>query len=107
MRNAKTILTIIRNRGQRGLLVQDVYRLLYRRDFYLCAYGKLYRNRGAMTEGSTPETVDGMTLEKIDNIINLLRNERYRWTPVRRTYIPKKNNKLRPLSLPTVRVNCT
>jgi len=101
MRNAKTILTIVRNRGQRGLQVQDVYRLLYKRDLYLCAYGKLYRNKGAMTEGATPETVDGMTLEKIDNIINLLRNERYRWTPVRRTYIPKKNNKLRPLSLPT------
>jgi len=102
MRNAETILTIIRNRGQRGLPVQDVYRLLYQSNLYLCAYGKLYRNEGAMTKGATPETVDGMTLEKIDNIINLLRNERYRWTPVRRTYIPKKNsNKLRSLGLPT------
>ena len=68
---------------------------------YLCAYGKTYRNEGAMTEGATPETVDSMSLEKIDNIITLLRNERYRWTPVRRTYIPKKNGKLRGLGLPT------
>lgn len=101
MRSAETILTIIRNRGQCGLQVKDVYRLLYNQNLYLCAYGKLYRNKGAMTEGATTETVDGMTLEKIDNIIELLRYERYRWTPVRRTYIPKKNKKLRALSLPT------
>ena len=103
MRNAETILDIIRNRGQRGLPVQDVYRLLYQRDLYLRAYGKIYRNDGAMTKGATLETVDGMSLKKIDAIIALLRNERYRWTPVRRTYIPKKNDqtKLRPLGLPT------
>jgi group II intron reverse transcriptase/maturase len=103
MRNAETILDIIRNRGQRGLPVQDVYRLLYQRDLYLRAYGKIYRNKGAMTEGVTLETVDEMSLKKIDAIIALLRNERYRWTPVRRTYIPKKNDKakLRPLGLPT------
>ncbi|MBY0500450.1 MAG: maturase [Alphaproteobacteria bacterium] len=103
MRNAETILNIIRKRGQRGLPVQDVYRLLYQRDLYLRAYGKLYRNKGAMTEGVTPETVDGMSLEKIETIINLLRNERYRWTPVRRIFIPKKKGKtkLRPLGLPS------
>lgn len=61
MRNAETILNIIRKRGQRGLPVQDAYRLLYQRDLYLRAYGKLYRNKGAMTEGATPETVDGMS----------------------------------------------
>ncbi len=102
MRNAETILDIIRKRGQLGLPVQDAYRLLYQRGLYLRAYGKIYRNKGAMTEGISPETVDGMSLEKIETIIKLLRNEQYRWTPVRRTYIPKKNakSKLRPLGLP-------
>jgi group II intron reverse transcriptase/maturase len=73
---------------------------LYNRDLYQRAYGKLYRNQGAMTPGATPETVDGMSLEKIDTIIEVLRQERYRWTPVRREYIPKKNKKLRALGLP-------
>ncbi len=101
MRNAETVLGVIRERGRRRLPLEDIYRQLYNRDLYLRAYGRIYRNDGAMTPGSTPETVDAMSLEKIDAIIGLLRQERYRWTPVRRTYIPKKSGKLRPLGIPT------
>jgi group II intron reverse transcriptase/maturase len=101
MRNAETVLGVIRERGRRRLPLEDIYRQLYNRDLYLRAYGRIYRNDGAMTPGSTPETVDAMSLEKIDTLIGLLRLERYRWPPVRRTYIPKKSGKLRPLGLPT------
>ena len=78
-----------------------MYRHLYNPDLYLRAYAKLYANDGALTPGATTETVDGMTLAKIQTIIQALRQERYRWTPVRRTYILKKNGKRRPLGLPT------
>jgi retron-type reverse transcriptase len=56
-----------------------------------------------MTPGVNEETVDGMSLEKIQAIIGALRYERYRWTPVRRVYIDKKGSpgKRRPLGLPT------
>ena len=66
----------------------------------LCAYGRLYRNDGALPPGVTAETVDAMSLEKIDRIITALRNECSRWTPVRRTFLPKKSGKVRPLGLP-------
>ncbi len=101
MRNAETILDIIRDRGRQKRPLEDIYRQLYNRDLYLRAYSRLYRNHGAMTPGATNETVDGMTLTKIDAIITALRGERYRWTPVRRTQIPKKSGKLRALGLPT------
>lgn len=101
MQNAATVLNIIRKQGQRRIPLQRIYRHLYNRDLYLQAYAKLYPNDGAMTEGSTPETVDAMTLAKIDAIIDAVRYERYRWTPVRRTYLRKKNGKRRPLGLPT------
>jgi group II intron reverse transcriptase/maturase len=68
---------------------------------YLLAYGRIYSNKGAMTPGVTQETVDGMSLGKIRRIIDAMRHERYRFKPARRTYIPKKNGKLRPLGLPT------
>jgi group II intron reverse transcriptase/maturase len=55
-----------------------------------------------MTQGATHETVDSMSLTKIDAIINALRQERYRWKPVRRVVIPKRNStKTRALGLPT------
>src|SRR5437867_5544419 len=102
MRNAATVLEIIRERGRRGLPLERVYRCLFNPDLYLLAYGKIYRNAGAMTPGTTGETVDGMNLGKIETIIGALRQERYRWTPVRRTYIEKKGTaKKRPLGLPT------
>src|SRR5690349_9706698 len=97
MRNANTIFTVIRDRGRRGLPLERIYRLLFNRNLYLRAYAKLYPNKGAMTQGTRPETVDGMSLEKIDTIIEALRHERYRWTPARRTHIPKANGKTWPL----------
>src|SRR5215469_11183342 len=100
MRNAETMLAIIRERGGRGLHLEGVYRRLYNPDLYLRAYGRLYRNAGALTEGTTDETVDGMSLKKITEIIEGLGFERYRWAPVRRTYMPKKGGKLRPLGVP-------
>jgi RNA-directed DNA polymerase len=101
MRDAETVLNIIHERGKRGLPLEDVYRLLYNPTLYLRAYARLYANDGAMTPGSNGETVDGMKLEKIKQLIDDLRHERYRWTPVRRVYIPKKSGKLRPLGIPS------
>jgi group II intron reverse transcriptase/maturase len=102
MRNAETVLGIIHQRGQKGAPLEDVYRQLFNSNLYLLAYGRIYRNNGAMTPGATAETVDGMSLAKIERIIDALRHERYRWTPARRVYIAKKNSrKQRPLGIPS------
>jgi len=74
---------------------------MFDHELFLRAYGKIYRNFGAMTKGSTEETVDGMCLEKIHGIIALLKLDKYQWTPVRRIEIPKINGRMRPLGLPT------
>lgn len=101
MRTTDAILGIHRDRGKEGLPLERIYRHLFDPELYLRAYGKIYRNEGAMTKGTTEETVDGMNLEKIHTIIGLLQVERYRWMPARRTYIEKANGKLRPLGIPT------
>jgi group II intron reverse transcriptase/maturase len=100
MRETNTILGLIHERGKKGLPLERVHRLMYNSSLYLTAYGKMYRNKGAMTEGVTDETVEGMSLDKIEMIIKALRDDMFRWKPVRRVYIPKKNGKLRPLGLP-------
>lgn len=100
MRTADTVLSIIRERGKRGLPLERVQHLLYNEHLYLRAYAKLYPNKGAMTKGMTEETVDGMSSRKIKQLIDDLRQRKFRWTPVRRIYIPKKKGK-RPLGIPT------
>ena len=100
MQTTEVILGLLRERGKRGLPLTRIYRQLYNANLYLTAYGRIYRNKGAMTPGVTEETADGMSLERISTIINALRQERYEWEPARRTYIPKKNGKKRPLGMP-------
>jgi group II intron reverse transcriptase/maturase len=101
MRNAETVLGVLRERGERRWPLERIYRLLYNPELYLLAYGRIYSNKGAMTPGVNGETADGMSTEKIERIIDALRHERYRFSPVRRVYIPKRNGKLRPLGMPT------
>ena len=93
MRTAQTVLTVIQERGKQHKPIERVYKLLFNRDFYLNAYAKLYPNNGAMTKGVTDETVDGMSIQKIDRMIELLREEKYQWKPARREYIPKEKRK--------------
>jgi retron-type reverse transcriptase len=100
MRNAETVLGVIRERGRRGLPLERLYRQLFNKELFLMAYGRIYSNAGAMTAGVTRETVDGMSLAKIEAIIGALRSESYRWSPARRVYVPKKDGRRRPLGMP-------
>src|SRR5713101_6358904 len=100
MQDTNTYLGLIHERGKQRVPLERVYRQLYNPDLYLTAYGKLYRNKGAMTKGTTEETAEGMSLDKVDTIIKALRDGTFQWKPARRVYIPKKNGKKRPLGLP-------
>ena len=101
MQSAETVVDVLRERGRRGLPCNELYRQLFNPQLYLLAYGRIYSNKGAMTPGADGETADGMALAKIERVIDAVRHERYRFRPVRRVYIPKKDGKQRPLGLPS------
>jgi retron-type reverse transcriptase len=101
MQDAETVLGVLRDRGSKGLPCNELYRQMFNENLYLLAYGRIYANHGAMTPGASTETADGMSTGKIHEIIEAMRAERYRFSPARRTLIPKRNGKLRPLGLPT------
>ncbi len=101
MQNAETVLGVLRDRGRRGLPLDELYRQLFNPQLYLLAIGRLYANHGAMIPGVDGETVDGTSVAKIGRIIDAVRHERYRFQPVKRVFIPKKNGKKRPLGLPS------
>ncbi|WP_231565312.1 reverse transcriptase/maturase family protein [Sphingomonas sp. Ant H11] len=54
-----------------------------------------------MTPGVDGQTFDGMTLARLDRLVQSVTESRYRPRPVRRVYIPKGNGKMRPLGIPT------
>lgn len=101
MQTAETVLDVLRERGRRGLPCNELYRQMFNPGLYLLAYGKIYANQGAMTPGASAETADGMSEDKIRKITEAMRAERYRFCPARRTFIPKKNGKMRPLGMPS------
>ncbi len=100
MQTAQQILTAIRKLGEKGIPLTRVYRSLYSEDLFLTAYSHLYSKSGAMTPGTSPDTVDGMSMERIHAIIEALRYERFHFQPVRRTYIDKPKGGKRPLGIP-------
>lgn len=101
MRTTETILEMLRERGQQHKPLKRLYRLLRNRNLLLTAYGRIASNTGALTPGSTPEdTIDAMSLERINQLIVTLETGDFRWKPVRRVYILKTNKKKRPLGVP-------
>lgn len=100
MRSPEYVLSSLRQHSKdRTYRYERIYRLLYNSDLYYTAYHNIYAKPGNMTRGVDDVTADGMTLSKIDRLIDALRNESYQPKPARRIYIPKKNGKLRPLGI--------
>lgn len=102
LNEAQKYLEVVRKRGEAKAGLKRVYEnVCKRKGLFVMAYGKLYANKGALTPGVDEEdTIDGMSLERIDRIIEKLRRQKYEWKPTKRTYIPKKNGKKRPLGIP-------
>lgn len=98
---ADQYLQIVNKRGQQGLPLKRVYHNMRRPGLFLKAYAKIYANAGATTIGiDAQDTIQGMSLARIETIITQLQTGTYRWKPSRRTYIPKADGSQRPLSIP-------
>lgn len=101
MQPIRKLVEVLSDRGQRGLCLERVYRHVCREEFLVEAYAKIGKNDGATTRGIDGETVDGMSLDKIRHVAQVLRDGAWIWKPVRRTHIPKKRGGTRPLGIPS------
>ena len=102
MRNPENVLnSLINHSKDKNYKFERLYRILYNKDMYLLAYQNIYAHEGNMTKGTDGETIDGMSLKRIDDLIAKMRDESYQPKPSRRTYIMKKDGKRkRPLGIP-------
>ena len=79
---------------------RDIFRILYKDEIWIAAYEKLKSNKGAVTPGVTPETIDGMSLDRLKRLKNRICAESYTFNKVKLTYIPRPDGRLRPLGIP-------
>ena len=102
MRNPENVLESLKTQANNpNYKYQRLYRNLYNPEFYLKAYGRIQANPGNMTKGTDGQTIDGMSMKRINALIEKLRDFSYQPAPARRVYIPKANGKMRPLGVPS------
>ncbi|MFE3895373.1 reverse transcriptase/maturase family protein, partial [Priestia sp. YIM B13480] len=103
MRSPSSVLNSLASKSEDSTYTyKRLYRNLYNPEFYYIAYQKIYAKQGNMTQGVDGKTIDGMSLKRIDDLIEALKTESYQPKPVKRVYIPKKNGKRRPLGIPSM-----
>lgn len=103
MRNPMDVLNSLASKAQEpDYKFKRLYRNLYNPEFFLDAYDKIYAKEGNMTKGTDGKTIDGMSLERINNIIESLKDLSYKPKSAKRRYIQKKNGGQRPLGIPSI-----
>lgn len=103
MRNPEIILnTLCSHSRDKGYKYERLYRLFFNEQMFMVAYESIKSKPGNMTPGTDGKTIDGMSIERVNALINKLKDESYVPHPAKRVYIPKKNGKLRPLGIPTI-----
>ncbi|PGM50802.1 group II intron reverse transcriptase/maturase [Bacillus cereus] len=102
MRNPKIVLdNLVLKSREEDYKFTRLYRNLYNKEFYLIAYSNIYTKEGNMTKGTDGKTIDGFSLERVNELINKLKDESYQPKPSRRREIPKANGGKRPLGIPS------
>lgn len=82
--------------GQRNLenlsyMNRRLYPLFYCKDLWISAYEKLKSNK---VPGVGKSSLEGFSIEKIDGLIQLFREEKWNPKPVHRIFIPKTGKKI-------------
>lgn len=101
MRNPERVLNSLSEHSKdSSYKFERLYRILFNEEMFFVAYQRIYAKEGNMTPGSDGQTIDNMSISRIETLIDMLKNETYQPQPSRRVYIPKKNGKKRPLGVP-------
>lgn len=104
MRNPIHVLrSLEKNANKQNYKFRNLYKNLYNPEFYWLAYNRIARSQGSMTAGMDGKTLDDMSVERINALVEKVRTQQYTPNPVRREYIAKKSNpaKKRPLGIPS------
>lgn len=81
------------------VVTDKLYKILYDKELYYAAYNKLKSKSGNMTPGIVPTILDGLSIEVVEEIIQSLKDNTFKFQPGRRVLISKANGGERPLNI--------
>lgn len=100
--NIKRLLAIRKlSQKDKKWIHRDIFRILNKDDIWITAYEKLKGNKGAVTPRSTAESMDEMSVERLKRLKSEVCSGKYKFKPVKLTYIPKADGRRRPFGLLT------
>lgn len=85
----------------------NLYNLLGRKDLLIQALGNIHKNKGRLTPGTSKQTIDGISLKKIEKLSQSIKDRTFKFGRIRRIFVVKPKilklgepKKLRPLGIP-------
>lgn len=94
MRNPENVLnSLSKHSKDSSYKFERLYRVLFNEEMFYAAYQRIYSKTGNMTAGADGQTIDGMSIDRIKQLVDSLKNETYQPAPSKRAYIPKKTGK--------------
>lgn len=94
-------LTLVDNGVNLKIVTMNLYRNMFNCEYYKMAYNNIKSQESSMTPGSDKETLDGFSNEKINKIIQSMKDRTFKFKPSRRIEIPKPNGNLRQIGIPS------
>ena len=76
MRNPEKVLnTLCLHSKVSDYKYERLYRILFNEDMFYVAYQRIYAKQGNMTSGADGKTIDQMSIQRIEHIIESLKND--------------------------------
>ena len=100
MQTKLDLITEIARRDRKGRIYNVAY-LLNEENLKEC-FGLLKKGKAAGIDGITLKEYEANLGENLRGLVGRMKRQAYKPQPVRRTYIPKTNGKMRPLGIPSI-----
>ena len=77
MRNPENVLnSLSKHSGNLNYKFERLYRVLFNEEMFYVAYQNIYSKTGNMTAGADGKTIDGMSIDRVEQLIGSLKAER-------------------------------
>ena len=84
MRNPEQVLNILaEHSSDSSYKYERLYRILFNEQMFYVAYQRIHAKPGNMTAGTDKKTADGMSVDKVNKLIDSLKNETYSPKPAK------------------------